>query len=413
MKNTTQTPAIKIIRLLLTLTLLSAMALFNTAFASSVKQLEGQQIDEILFNIHTYYVDDLQLQNSHFINYNPQQFERLLAKLDSYSKYLDEDELSTLFDNTNGHYNGLGVEVQDIDNQITITNVVNDSPAEKAGILCNDILISINQTPVRELAINQIAQLIKKSQSANVNLTVQRAHNLLSFNVARSKIKLESVTSQLLDSGVGYLAITFFSNHTVREVAQHIKTMQNYTDYSLKGLVVDLRDNPGGILNSAIAVSDLFLQSGTIVTTKGRFYDANQVFYAKHGDIINGAPIIVLINEQSASAAEILAGALKDNNRAKLVGIQSYGKGSVQSLIPLGNGNTALKLTTAKYFTPSGKSIEGVGITPDVMINQTTLSQNNKVVIIKNEQINNTLYSLPDDLTDLYLIKAKQLLSMH
>ena len=256
--------------------------------------------------------------------------------------------------------------------------------------------------------------IIKENKFTTINLTVKRNESpeVLSFNVARTQIQLESVTSKVLESGIGYLAINSFSNHTLHEVALQIAAMQNNYDYPLLGLVIDLRDNPGGTLKSAIAVSDLFLESGTIVTTKGRYFDANQAFYAKRGDILKGAPIVVLINENSASAAEILAGALKDNNRAKVVGSQSFGKGSVQSLIPLGDGNTALKLTTAKYFTPSGESIDGVGIKPDVTINQTTLPQNNKAVIIKNKQEKNNQHQLVNTLADLQLVKAKQLLSM-
>nr|WP_237707166.1 S41 family peptidase [Pseudoalteromonas sp. BSi20652] len=396
------------------LCLLTFILFFNSAFANSVKELKSQQIDEILFNIHAYYVDDLKLQNSPHIEYNNQQFERLYSKLDPYSKYLNEQELTALFDNTNGHYTGLGIEVKNINEQITIIGVVNNSPAKNAGILPNDIIVSINKNIVEKLTIDQVATLIRESKFASINLTVQRgpSKSQVSFDVTRTKINLESVTSQILDSGTGYLAINSFSNHTLHEVALQVAAMQNHYGYPLEGLVIDLRDNPGGTLKSAVAVSDLFLQSGTIVTTKGRYFDANQAFYAKRGDVLKGAPIVVLINENSASAAEILAAALKDNNRAKVVGTQSFGKGSVQSLIPLGNGNTALKLTTAKYFTPSGQSIEGVGITPDVAINQTSLSQSNKVAIIKNEHANSTQQLTFDNLADLQLVKAKQLLSM-
>ncbi|GAA62191.1 carboxy-terminal-processing protease [Pseudoalteromonas sp. BSi20652] len=415
MKNkTTNNNHFKITGLFMCLCLLTFILFFNSAFANSVKELKSQQIDEILFNIHAYYVDDLKLQNSPHIEYNNQQFERLYSKLDPYSKYLNEQELTALFDNTNGHYTGLGIEVKNINEQITIIGVVNNSPAKNAGILPNDIIVSINKNIVEKLTIDQVATLIRESKFASINLTVQRgpSKSQVSFDVTRTKINLESVTSQILDSGTGYLAINSFSNHTLHEVALQVAAMQNHYGYPLEGLVIDLRDNPGGTLKSAVAVSDLFLQSGTIVTTKGRYFDANQAFYAKRGDVLKGAPIVVLINENSASAAEILAAALKDNNRAKVVGTQSFGKGSVQSLIPLGNGNTALKLTTAKYFTPSGQSIEGVGITPDVAINQTSLSQSNKVAIIKNEHANSTQQLTFDNLADLQLVKAKQLLSM-
>ncbi|WP_405602451.1 MULTISPECIES: S41 family peptidase [unclassified Pseudoalteromonas] len=400
--------------LIMSLLLFSFIFSFSQALASSVKELKSQQIDEILFNIHTYYVDDLALQNSQHIEYSTQQFERLYSKLDPYSKYLDEHELTALFNNTNGHYTGLGIEVKSIKDKITIVDVVSNSPAKKAGILASDIIISVNNEIVENLTLDEVATRIRNSNFSDINLTVQRQTSkaYISFNVARTLINLKSATSKVLDSGTGYLAIHTFSNNTLQEVALQITAMQNYYDDSLKGLVIDLRDNPGGTLQSAIAVSDMFLQSGTIVTTKGRFFDANKTFYAKRGDVLKGAPIVVLINENSASAAEILAAALKDNNRATVVGNQSFGKGSVQSLIPLGNGDTALKLTTAKYFTPSGKSIDGVGITPDVAINQTNLSQNNKAVIIKNEQTKSTQQLPVSNLADLQLVKAKQLLSM-
>ena len=399
----------------LCLVILLTLLAFNThVYASSVKELKSQQIDEILFNIHAYYVEDLALQNSDHINYNNKQFERLYSKLDPYSKYLDEHELTSLFDNTNGRYTGIGIEVKNVDEKMTIIDVVNNSPAKIAGVLPGDKIISVNNNSANNRTIDEVATLIRESKFANIDLTVKRDNTkeLITFHVARSQINLESATSELLDSGTGYLAINNFSNHTLHEVALQVAALQSHFGYPLKGLVIDLRDNPGGTLQSAVAVSDLFLQSGTIVTTKGRFYDANQAFYAKRGDILKGAPIVVLINENSASAAEILAAALKDNKRATIVGSQSFGKGSVQSLIPLGDGNTALKLTTAKYYTPLGQSIDGIGITPDVAINQTSLSQTNKAVIIKNEQTNSNAQLLTGNLADLQLVKAKQLLSM-
>ena len=399
----------------LCLVILLTLLAFNThVYASSVKELKSQQIDEILFNIHAYYVEDLALQNSDHINYNNKQFERLYSKLDPYSKYLDEHELTSLFDNTNGRYTGIGIEVKNVDEKMTIIDVVNNSPAKIAGVLPGDKIISVNNNSANNRTIDEVATLIRESKFANIDLTVKRDNTkeLITFHVARRQINLESASSELLDSGTGYLAINNFSNHTLHEVALQVAALQSHFGYPLKGLVIDLRDNPGGTLQSAVAVSDLFLQSGTIVTTKGRFYDANQAFYAKRGDILKGAPIVVLINENSASAAEILAAALKDNKRATIVGSQSFGKGSVQSLIPLGDGNTALKLTTAKYYTPLGRSIDGIGITPDVAINQTSLSQTNKAVIIKNEQTNSNAQLLTGNLADLQLVKAKQLLSM-
>ena len=384
---------------------------FNSVAVTSVKDLKSQQKDEILFNIHAYYVEDLALQQSFG---NPQQFEALLAKLDPYSKYLDEHELEALFSSTNGRYTGLGIEVKEQKQQIVIQNAIKNSPAAIAGVQKNDIVLAINQQSVINKNINQVATMIKSSKAATVTLTIKRSDTAqpIDFHLTRTEINLESVTSSLSEFGIGYLAINSFTNNTLHDVARQITKLQSNYGNSLTGLVIDLRDNPGGTLQSAVAISDLFLQSGTIVTTKGRFYDANQHFSAKKGDILNGAPIVVLINENSASAAEILAAALKDNHRATLIGSQSFGKGSVQSLIPLGNGNTALKLTTAKYFTPSGQSIDGIGITPDWAINQTALSQIDKVVIIKNEQGNGN--RMWPDLSpgDPLLLKAQQLLTM-
>ncbi|WP_409423973.1 S41 family peptidase [Pseudoalteromonas sp. RW-H-Ap-1] len=394
--------------------LLVLCGFINTAYASSVKDLESQKINEILFNIHTYYVDDLALQNSEYIEYNSSQFERLYSKLDAYSKYLDKNELSALFDNTNGRYTGLGIEVKSIEQRTTIVKVINNSPAKQAGLRSGDIITAVNQQYVENSPIDLVAQYIKDSANGKVQLSITRndSQTPLIFNLSRKQIKLASVTKQLLDSGSGYIAINNFSNHTLHEVALQIAAMQNHYGHSLKGLIIDLRDNPGGTLKSAVSVADLFLQDGLIVTTKGRFYDANQAFYAKRGDILKGAPIVVLINENSASAAEILAAALKENLRAKIVGSQSFGKGTVQSLIPLGDGDTALKLTTARYFTPLGESIEGIGVTPNVAINQTSLSQTNKAVIIKNEQSEQNTVFNAEELADIQLVKAKQLLSM-
>jgi len=391
--------------------LLAVFGFINNAHASSVKDLESQKINEILFNIHTYYVDDLALHNS---EYNTSQFERLYSKLDPYSKYLDKNELNALFDNTNGRYTGLGIEVKNIEQRTKIVKVINNSPAKQVGLRAGDIITAVNNQQIKNSPIDIVAQQIKDSPNNKVQLSIIRNNNLtpLIFNLSKKQIKLASVTKQLLDAGSGYIAINTFSNHTLHEVALQIAAMQNHYGHALKGLIIDLRDNPGGTLKSAVAVADLFLQDGLIVTTKGRFYDSNQSFYAKRGDILKGAPIVVLINENSASAAEILAAALKENMRAKIVGSQSFGKGSVQSLIPLGDGDTALKLTTARYFTPSGGSIEGIGVTPNVAINQTTLPQTNKAVIIKNEQSQQNSVFNAEELADIQLVKAKQLLSM-
>lgn len=347
-------------------------------------QFTQQQTNEILYHIHTYYVDDVplsQYQKSNLID--------VFDQLDPYSKYLSASELESLFSAANGRYTGIGIEVEEVDNRIVILGTLPGSPAEQAGIEGGDKLVAINSEDVTKRDIAHVSKLLKDAALKTIYITVERAKSELTLALRREEINVESVFSQLLSSQNAYISLQSFNNHSYHDVARHINTLTSNNGGPLAGLIIDLRDNPGGTLSSAVAISDLFLQAGTIVTTKGRFYDANQKFVAQHGDILNGAPIVVLINEQSASAAEILAGALQDNQRAIVVGSKSYGKGSVQSLIPIGDGTTALKLTTAKYFTPSGRSIDGVGIKPNILLAEQGLSHLNKRAIMAGELSNN------------------------
>jgi carboxyl-terminal processing protease len=381
---------------------------FPSIAKPSLETLHRQQLNEILFNIHTYYVDDLKLQNSFVSQPNNDQVEELLEQLDPYSKYLNENELDAIFSNTNGRYTGLGIEVKMDNGRVYIVNTLSNSPAEQAGLQINDEVVAINHQPIMNKSIDEVATLIRESGLDAVNVSIMRKESTaLSFSIKRQQITLESVHGYLSNSGVALLSINTFNNHTLHDVARELAKMQVNNSFPLSGLIIDLRDNPGGTLQGAIEVADLFLDSGIIVSTKGRFNEANQRYTAHSGDILEGAPIAVLINENSASAAEILAAALRDNQRATLIGETSFGKGSVQSLIPLGNGNTALKLTTARYYTPLGQSIDGKGITPDVSINQTILSEINQDVIIKNIQ-ELALFSSLLDRQDKKQLTAKQ-----
>jgi len=381
---------------------------FPSIAKPSLETLHRQQLNEILFNIHTYYVDDLKLQNSFVSQPNNDQVEELLEQLDPYSKYLNENELDAIFSNTNGRYTGLGIEVKMDNGRVYIVNTLSNSPAEQAGLQINDEVVAINHQPIMNKSIDEVATLIRESGLDAVNVSIMRKESTaLSFSIKRQQITLESVHGYLSDSGVALLSINTFNNHTLHDVARELAKMQVNNSFPLSGLIIDLRDNPGGTLQGAIEVADLFLDSGIIVSTKGRFNEANQRYTAHSGDILEGAPIAVLINENSASAAEILAAALRDNQRATLIGETSFGKGSVQSLIPLGNGNTALKLTTARYYTPLGQSIDGKGITPDVSINQTILSEISQDVIIKNIQ-ELALFSSLLDRQDKKQLTAKQ-----
>ena len=385
---------------------------FQAIAKPSLKSLQHQQLNEILFNIHTYYVDDLKLQNSFVTQPDNLQVEALFSRLDPYSKYLDETELDAIFSSTNGRYTGLGIEVKVEEGRVYIVNTINNSPAALAGLQVNDEVIAINQQPILDKSIEEVAKLIRQSGQSAVDVAVKREKETeLNFSIKRQQINLESVRGHLADTGVALISINAFNNHTLHDVAREIAKMQITNSFPLSGLIIDLRDNPGGTLQGAVEVADLFLDNGTIVSTRGRFNEANQKYQAHKGDILSGAPIAVLINENSASAAEILAAALRDNQRAVLIGETSFGKGSVQSLIPLGNGNTALKLTTARYYTPSGQSIDGKGITPDVSINQTMLSEIDQGVIIKNIQ-ELALFSSLLDRQDKKQLTAKQLVIM-
>ncbi|KAF7772050.1 carboxyl-terminal processing protease [Pseudoalteromonas citrea] len=374
----------------------------QTQSANATAQFDSEQINEIVYHIHTYYVEDIPLSNIQSSN-----IDTLFEQLDAYSKYLSEHELDAIFSAANGRYTGIGIEVERVDNRIVIVNTLPGSPAAQAGIEGGDKLVAIGSDDVTSKDIEHVSKLLRAAEFATINITVERAKTNVTLALRRQEINLESVNSKLLKSGNGYIELNSFNNHSYHDISRHINKLISKNGSPLAGLVLDLRDNPGGTLSSAVAISDLFLQAGTIVTTKGRFFDANQRFTAQSGDILNGAPIVVLINEQSASAAEILAGALQDNERALIIGKQSYGKGSVQSLIPLGNGTTALKLTTARYFTPSGQSIEGVGIKPDVIITPQNLSNLDKTVIMTDEQTTNLAILAK---LDSHIVTAKKLL---
>ncbi len=385
---------------------------FQAHSKPSLQSLQHHELNEILFNIHTYYVDDLKLQNSFVNQPDNLQVEELFERLDPYSKYLDENELDAIFSSTNGRYTGLGIEVKVEDGRVFIVNIIDKSPAAVAGLQVNDEVIGINQQPIIDKSIEEVAKLIRESGQSAVDVAVKREKEAeLNFSIKRQQINLQSVSGYLADTGVALISIDAFNNHTLHDVARELAKMQVTNSFPLSGLIIDLRDNPGGTLQGAIEVADLFLDNGTIVSTRGRFNEANQKYQAHKGDILNGAPIALLINENSASAAEILAAALRDNQRAVLIGETSFGKGSVQSLIPLGNGNTALKLTTARYYTPAGQSIDGKGIPPDVSINQTMLSEIDQDVIIKNIQ-ELALFSSLLDRQDKKQLTAKQLVIM-
>src|SRR6516164_3987616 len=291
----------------------------------------------------------------------------MVAALDPHSAYLDSQEFDEIRLSTMGSYPGVGIEVAASDGVVKVLRPIDGSPAQRAGLRAGDQIVRIDGTDVGADLAGAIARMRGISGSL-VTLTVHREGNpeLLEFALRRAQVEVHSVLAQSLEPGFGYLRITTFSETTAQDVAQAISRLKRDNPGGLQGLVLDLRNNPGGVLEAGVAVADDFLSTGVIMTADGRTPESRFRMDASHGDLIEGAPLVVLVNGGSASASEIVAGALKDHGRALLVGRRTYGKGSVQTVMPLAHGG-AVKLTTSRYFTPSGASIHGKGIVPDIV----------------------------------------------
>ena len=291
----------------------------------------------------------------------------ILASLDSHSAYLDDSEFEEIRLSTMGAYPGIGVEVVAENSAIRIVHPMPGSPAEKAGLRAGDLIVRIDDQDVSQNLADSMLR-VRGRAGTMVRLVVRRpsSNQTLTFALERARVEVHTVLQQMLPSGYGYVRITNFSETTAEDLNRAVMTLRQSYRKPIRGLVLDLRNNPGGVLESAVAVADAFLDSGVIVTADGRTGDARFEMDAAPGDILSGAPLVVLVNSGSASASEIVAGALKDHGRALLVGHKTYGKGSVQTVMPLTHGG-ALKLTTSRYFTPSGSSIQGKGINPDVV----------------------------------------------
>jgi len=296
----------------------------------------------------------------------------MVAGLDRHSQYLDADEYEEIRISTSGSYSGVGIEVSTIDDSIVVIAPIDNTPAQRAGILSGDVIVAIDGVAVDRDNLNHIVGKMRGRAGTEVIVSVARdeMENWLVFNLTRETIKVASVRQEVLSPEFGYLRISQFTDSTADEVSAAIdEIMDEVNDKTgrlLSGLVLDLRDNPGGILDAAVDVSDLFLDSGIIVTADGRTPEARFSKEASRGDILDGAAMVVLVNEGSASASEIVAGALQDHNRALIIGTSTFGKGLVQTVMPLSKGR-AIKLTTSRYYTPSGDSIHEIGIKPDII----------------------------------------------
>ena len=295
----------------------------------------------------------------------------MLEGLDPHSAYLDGEAYQELQEGTSGEFGGLGIEVGMEDGFIKVISPIDDTPAQKAGIQTGDLIIKLDDTPVKGMALNDAVKKMRGKPGTVISLTIIREgeEKPLVVPITRDIIKVRSVRSRMLEPGIGYLRISNFQLNTANDAEKALNNLISSNQDDLNGLVLDLRNNPGGILSAAVAISDLFLEQGLIVYTEGRVRDAKLRFTAKPSDILKGAPLIVLVNAGSASASEIVAGALQDHKRAIIMGEKTFGKGSVQTILPMTN-DSALKLTTARYYTPSGRSIQAHGITPDITIDK-------------------------------------------
>jgi carboxyl-terminal processing protease len=299
----------------------------------------------------------------------------MLSGLDPHSSYLDHEQFKELQVGTSGEFGGLGIEVGMEDGFVKVIAPIDDTPAQRAGVQAGDLIIRLDDTPVKGLTLNDAVKIMRGKPGTVLKLTVVRegVEKPLKIDIKRDIIKVRSVKSKMLEGNFGYVRISQFQSKTAENMVDAIDKLKKEAGGTLKGMVLDLRNNPGGVLNGAVAVSDAFLKKGLIVYTEGRVNDSKLRFNATPDDILDNAPIVVLVNQGSASASEIVSGALQDHHRAIIVGTQTFGKGSVQTILPLSNG-TAVKLTTARYYTPSGRSIQAEGIVPDIELDQVRVS---------------------------------------
>lgn len=302
----------------------------------------------------------------------------MLSGLDPHSSYLDAENFKNVRIETEGKFGGLGIEVTMENGFVKVVSPIEDTPAARAGLKTGDLIIRLDDKMVKGMTLTDAVRVMRGKPGTDITLTVVRegSNKPLKFTLTRAVIKIQSVKHRLVEPGYGYLRITQFQAATAKNMVSALKQIETANKAPLKGLILDLRNNPGGVLNGAVAVSDAFLDEGLIVYTEGRVSDSKLKFSATPGDIMHGAPIIVLVNGGSASASEIVAGALQDHRRAVIMGTQTFGKGSVQTILPV-SGGAALKLTTARYYTPKGRSIQAAGIAPDIVTEEAkvTLSE--------------------------------------
>ncbi len=368
----------RIFAVFLKMSLLSFLLILNSTIRASentpedkIPLVDLQRFTKVIEYIKEYYVkpvdDNVLFENA---------MRGMLAGLDPHSTFLNKEEFADLKANTTGKFGGLGVEVLPEDGFIRVISPIDNTPAQRAGIQPGDLIIRLNDTPVKGLSAREAIELMRGEKGTKITLTIirQGENKPLKITVTRDTISAQSIRSKMLDENYAYIRVSQFQNNSGTDLIREIQTLKKNNNGKLKGLILDLRNNPGGVLDSAVQIADTFLDrdnlkqyDGVIVYTKGRIPGAQIKEKAHPGDLLAGAPIVVLINNGSASASEIVAGALQDYRRAVVVGGDSFGKGSVQTVMPL-KDDCGLKLTTALYYTPAGRSIQATGIKPDIMI---------------------------------------------
>jgi|TARA_B100000767_G_scaffold212231_1_gene199428 carboxyl-terminal processing protease len=344
---------------------------FNILFAANISISAEDNIykkidlfGEVLKKINEEYVDEINQSESMDSAING-----LLQSLDPYSAYMSPEIFNEMQTETSGEFGGLGIEVGMESGVVKVISPIDDTPASRAGIKAGDYIVKIEDTQVQGKSLTEAVDLMRGPVGSSIELTVRRRgeKKAITFNVVREIIEIQSVKTDLLENNIGYIRLTSFNENSGEQIENKIKNLEK--NQNVNAYILDLRNNPGGLLSQAIKISDFFLDNGEIVSTKSRKASENRKWFAKKGDITKGKTLVVLINYGSASASEIVAGALKDHKRAIILGENSYGKGSVQSIIPLKNKG-AIRLTVAKYYLPSGKSISEVGVSPDIEVNE-------------------------------------------
>ncbi len=344
-------------------TLFILLSIFQKSFSENIDIYKKIDLfGEVLEKINKEYVDEVDPAKSMDSAING-----LLQSLDPYSAYMSPESFKNMQTDTKGEFGGLGIEIGMEAGVVKIISPIDNTPASKAGLKAGDYIVKINNIQVQGKSLTEAVDLMRGPVGSSIEITVRRRgiKKALIFNITRKIIEVQSVKLKLIDNNTAYIRLTSFNDNSSEQIEEKIKGLSN--NKNIKGFILDLRNNPGGLLSQAIKISDFFLENGEIVSTKSRKISENRKWFAKKGDLIQGKTLIVLINYGSASASEIVAGALKDHKRAIIIGENSYGKGSVQSIIPLKN-NGAIRLTIAKYYLPSGKSISEVGVTPDIEV---------------------------------------------